>query len=350
VEFNVNSTQQLAQILFDKFELPQIRKRSTAEEVLERLRNKHPLPGMILEYRKLNKLKNTYLDAFPNFIHPETARIHSNFSQTVAATGRLSSSNPNFQNIPIRTDIGREIRKAFRTQKKGWKIISSDYSQIELRIMAHLSRDPGLIKAFQDGEDIHSRTASDIYNISIDDVQPEMRRTAKVVNFAIMYGAGPFRMSQELQIPQSESKKIIEAYFEKYAGIRDYIDRTIEHAREKGYVVTMLGRKRPVWDADSDNRIRREAAARMAINMPIQGTAAEMIKLAMISIHEKLHTDPFQDCKMILQIHDELLFEVPNDLVTEVSNMVVSEMENALPLSVPVVVDCGVGKTWFEAH
>ncbi|GAG46166.1 unnamed protein product, partial [marine sediment metagenome] len=170
-EFNVNSTQQLAQILFDKFELPQIRKRSTAEEVLERLRDKHVLPGMILEYRKLNKLKNTYVDAFPNFIHPETARIHSNFNQTIAATGRLSSSSPNFQNIPIRSEIGREIRKAFRTQKKGWKIISADYSQIELRIMAHLSRDPGLIKAFQDGEDIHSRTASDIYNIPLDDVQ-----------------------------------------------------------------------------------------------------------------------------------------------------------------------------------
>lgn len=177
-----------------------------------------------------------------------------------------------------------------------------------------------------------------------------MRRTAKVVNFAIMYGAGPFRMSQELQIPQSESKKIIKSYFEKYSGIRDYIDRTLELAREKGYVMTMLGRKRPVWDADSDNRIRREAAARMAINMPIQGTAAEMIKLAMISIHEKLQADPFQNCKMILQIHDELLFEVPGEVVNAVSNMVVSEMENALPLSVPVVVDFGVGESWFEAH
>jgi DNA polymerase-1 len=348
-EFNVNSTQQLAHILFDILGLPKIRKRSTAEAVLEQLRDKHPLPGLILEYRKLNKLKNTYLDPLPEYIHPETGRIHTSFSQTVAATGRLSSSNPNFQNIPVRTDIGREIRKAFRTQAPGWKIFSADYSQIELRIMAHLSQDPALLEAFQHGEDIHARTASDVFGVPIDAVLPEMRRTAKVVNFGIMYGAGPFRMSQELGIPRAEAQAIIDTYFHRYAGIREYIDRTLEQARKEKYVQTLLGRKRPVLDADSDNRVRREAAERMAVNMPIQGTAAEMIKLAMIAIHRRLQAENFQ-AKMILQIHDELLFEVPEEELERIQKMVVEEMEQALPLSVPVVVDCGVGDSWFDAH
>jgi DNA polymerase-1 len=271
-EFNINSTQQLANILFDMKGLRQIRKRSTAEEVLKQLVSEDPLPGLMLEYRKYNKLKNTYLDPFPDLINPTTKRIHSSFNQTVTATGRLSSQNPNFQNIPIRTDISREMRKAFRPQKEGWKILSADYSQIELRIMAHLSKDMELIKAFENNEDIHSRTASSVFGVPIEDVLPEMRRTAKVVNFGIMYGAGPFRMSQELGIPRSEAQVIIDVYFKQYSGIQNYIDETLEHARSKKYVQTMLGRKRPVWDIDSDNHIRREAAKRMAINMPIQGT------------------------------------------------------------------------------
>jgi len=349
-EFNVNSTQQLAQILFDTLGLPQIRKRSTAEEVLERLKDKHPLPSLILDYRKLNKLKNTYLDTFPDFIHPDTGRIHSNFSQTIAATGRLSSSNPNFQNIPIRTDVGRQIRKAFRTQNKNWKIFSADYSQIELRIMAHLSRDPGLVTAFRTGEDIHTSTASSIYGIALEDVIPEMRRTAKIVNFAIMYGAGPFRMSQELHVPHNEAKHIIDAYFEKYSGINGYIQNTLEYARKNGYVKTMLGRKRPIWDIDSDNRIKRDAAARMAINMPIQGTAAEMIKLAMIAINNNMKQNDFGGSKLILQIHDELLFEVPEEKLDILKTMVIAEMEKALPLAVPIVVDWGAGNSWYEAH
>jgi len=348
-EFNINSTQQLANILFDILKLPQIRKRSTAEEVLERLKDKHPLPGLILEYRKLNKLKNTYLDPFPEYIHPDTKRVHTSFNQTVTATGRLSSSNPNFQNIPIRTDIGREIRKAFKPQEKGWKIFSADYSQIELRIMAHLSQDPALIAAFKNGEDIHARTASDIFGVPLDAVLPEMRRTAKIVNFGIMYGAGPFRMSQELGIPRNEAQAIIDTYFKRYAGIKDYIERTLEQARKKKYVKTMLGRKRPVWEAENDNRIRREAAERMAINMPIQGTAAEMIKLAMIAIHKEMQSKAMR-AMMILQIHDELLFEVPEDELDELQALVVREMEQALTLSVPIVVDCGVGDSWFEAH
>ncbi len=353
-EFNINSTQQLANILFDMKGLRQIRKRSTAEEVLKQLVTEDPLPSLMLEYRKFNKLKNTYLDPFPELINTITKRIHSSFNQTVAATGRLSSQNPNFQNIPIRTDVGREMRKAFRPQEKGWKILSADYSQIELRIMAHLSKDQELIKAFENNEDIHTRTASSVFGVPIEDVLPEMRRTAKIVNFGIMYGAGPFRMSNELGIPRSEAQVIIDVYFKRYSGIQNYIDETLELARNKKYVQTILGRKRPVWDIDNDNHIRREAAKRMAINMPIQGTAAEMIKKAMISIHGKIHSDVenngYNMAKMILQVHDELLFEVPEDQVEALSKMVVNEMENALPLSVPIVVDCGVGNSWFEAH
>ena len=348
-EFNINSTQQLAQILFDILELPKIKKRSTAEDVLERLKEHHPLPGMILEYRKMNKLKNTYLDPLKEYIHPETGRIHSTFNQTIAATGRLSSTNPNFQNIPIRTDEGREIRKAFRAKEKGWKIFSADYSQIELRIMAHLSEDPELVKAFHEKEDIHSRTASLVYGVPLEDVLPEMRRTAKVVNFGIMYGAGPFRMSQELGIPRDEAMTIIESYFNQYSGIKNYMEKTLDQARELKLVTTMLGRKRPVWEIDSQNQIRKRAAERMAINMPIQGTAAEMIKLAMISIYKKMKQERLESM-MILQIHDELIFEVPESEIEKLQSIVIPEMESALPLSVPIVVDWGVGDTWYEAH
>ena len=348
-EFNINSTQQLAQILFDVLELPKIKKRSTAEDVLKRLQDQHPLPGMILQYRKMNKLKNTYLDPLKDYIHPETGRIHSSFNQTVAATGRLSSTNPNFQNIPIRTDEGREIRKAFRAREEGWKIFSADYSQVELRIMAHLSQDPGLMKAFQNEEDVHARTASLVFGVPLEDVLPEMRRTAKIVNFGIMYGAGPFRMSQELGIPRGEGMAIIEAYFNQYAGIKDYIDRTLEQARKQKWVTTMLGRRRPVWEINSQNQIRRQAAERMAINMPIQGTAAEMIKLAMISIHEKMRKENLKTM-MILQVHDELIFEVPKEEIDKVKSIVISEMESALSLSVPIVVDWGIGDSWYEAH
>lgn len=348
-EFNINSTQQLANILFDILKLPTIRKRSTAVNVLEQLKDIHPLPKLILEYRKLYKLKHTYLDPLNDLIHPVTGRIHTSFHQTIAATGRLSSSKPNFQNIPIRTEIGREIRKAFTSQKKGWKILSADYSQIELRIMAHLSQDPGLIKAFEEGEDVHSRTASLVFGVPFEDVLPEMRRTAKIVNFGIMYGAGPFRMSQELGIPRNEAQLIIDTYFQQYAGIKNYIDKTLEQIRNDKYVETMLGRKRFVHNADSDNRNLREAAERMAINMPIQGTAAEMIKLAMIAIHNEINEKQLKS-KMILQIHDELIFEIPEDEIEIMKKIIIMNMEEALPLSVPIVVDCGIGNSWFEAH
>ena len=349
MEFNVNSTQQLANILFDIIGLPLIKKRSTAEEVLKQLGKNHNLPRLVLEYRKYNKLKNTYVDALPDLINSETNRIHSTFHQTIAATGRLSSTNPNFQNIPIRTDEGKEIRKAICSKGKGWKILSADYSQVELRIMAHLSQDKALCAAFKEGEDIHACTASNVFSVPIDSVLPEMRRIAKVVNFGIMYGAGPFRMSQELDIPRSEAAVIIESYFDQYSGIRTYIDSTLEKARTDKYVETILGRRRPIWDADSNNSLRRQATERMAINMPIQGSAAEMIKLAMVAIHQKLIKKRMES-KMILQIHDELLFEYPESEQESLIFLVTTEMEKALPLSIPVVVEYGIGDNWYEAH
>ncbi len=348
-EFNINSTQQLAKILFDIKGLPEIKKRSTAEDVLERLKGQHLLPELVLEYRKLNKLKNTYIDALPELKLPSTGRIHSTFNQTITATGRLSSSNPNFQNIPIKTEEGREIRKAFKSNNRDWVIFSADYSQIELRIMAHLSQDTSLVDAFNNGDDIHSRTAADVFNVSISDVQPSMRRTAKIVNFGLLYGAGPFRMSQELGIPQKEAKALIEKYFDTYSGIKKYVEDTMQKAKKNRFVKTLLGRKRPVWDIDSSNHLHREAAKRMAINMPIQGTSAEMIKIAMTSVSNHLNEHKMKS-KLVLQIHDELVFETPKNELNDLENMVVDKMVKALPLSVPIEVDSGFGQSWYEAH
>ena len=346
-EFNINSTQQLAVILFDELKLNQIKKRSTAENILKELANDHELPELILEYRKLNKLKNTYVDSLPASINKETNRIHSTFNQTIASTGRLSSTGPNFQNIPIRTEEGREIRKSFIPQKNKWKILSADYSQIELRIMAHLSKDTELLDAFNKNIDIHSRTASLIYNLSIDEIIPEMRRTAKVVNFGIMYGAGAFRISQELGISRSVAQDIIDQYFKKYSGIKSYIDQILDKARKNKYVETIFGRRRPIWDADSDNALKEKASERIAINMPIQGSAAELIKIAMIDIYKKLAKEKLK-AKMILQIHDELLFEFPKDEEDILVSIVVNSMEKAMDLSVPLVVDYGIGNNWLR--
>ena len=348
-EFNVNSTQQLAKILFDDLKLTQIKKRSTAENVLKELIQEHELPTLILEYRKLNKLKNTYVDALPTVINPDTNRIHSTFNQTIASTGRLSSTNPNFQNIPIRTKEGREIRKSFITQRDNWEILSADYSQIELRVMAHLSEDLELCNAFNANLDIHTRTASLIYNVSIDDVQPDMRRTAKVINFGIMYGAGPFRISQELGISRKASQEIIKEYFNQYSGVKKYISATLDKARSDNYVETLLGRRRSVWDINSQNALKRQAAERIAINMPIQGSAAELIKIAMIDVQKNIELE-HMDSKLILQIHDELLFEFPVDEKDVLIPLVKESMENAMKLKVPVIVDYGSGKDWFEAH
>ena len=348
-EFNINSTQQLANILFDILNLPMVKKRSTAEDVLIQLSNKHELPKYLLDYRKYNKLKNTYLDALPEWVHKRTGRIHTTFNQTIATTGRLSSTNPNFQNIPIRRKEGREIRRAFRAQKEGYKILSADYSQIELRIMAHLSCDKNLCNAFKNNEDVHSRTASNVFNVPMDNVMPEMRRIAKIVNFGIMYGAGSFRMSKELDLPINEAGKIIDSYFKQYTGIKNYIEDTIKKAKKDKFIKTILGRRRPVWDLDSDNGIRRKAAERMAVNMPIQGSAAELIKIAMINIFEDIN-EINMSSKMILQIHDELIFEYPQDEESELISLVKKNMENALSLIVPLKVDFGVGLNWYEAH
>ncbi len=348
-EFNVNSPQQLANILFDILELKPVRKRSTDVNVLKVLKNHHPLPEQVLKYRHLKKLKSTYIDAFPELVNPKTNRIHSSFNQTIASTGRLSSTHPNFQNIPIRTEIGKEIRKAFIPQNEDCVLLSADYSQVELRVMAHLSKEPALLKAFENDEDIHSKTASLVYGISQDEVTPEQRRTAKIVNFGIMYGAGPYRMSQELGIEMYGARELINTYFNTYPGIRAYINQTLLEARETGFVTTLGGRKRNAKRLFSDRAQEVQAEERAIVNMPIQGTAAELIKLAMIRIHKKLQEMNYKT-KMILQVHDELLFEVPKTELDEITKIVVNEMENAMSLDVPLKVDYGIGRSWYEAH
>ena len=353
-EFNLASPKQLGEVLFDDLKIESNPKKtktgqySTSEETLSKLSKKHMIVKEILDWRSLQKLMTTYINALPNQIDKKTERIHSVFNQTNTTTGRLSSNNPNLQNIPIRTINGRMIRRAF-TAKEGSVIISADYSQIELRIMAHLSEDKELCKAFKDNLDIHDRTASLIYNVSLDDVQPEMRRTAKVINFGIMYGAGPFRISQELGISRKAAQEIIKQYFIQYSGIQNYIDDTLSKARSDNYVETILGRRRYVWDVNSENALKKQAAERVAINMPIQGSAAELIKIAMIDIQKNIENDKLKS-KMILQIHDELLFEYPLDEEEHLISMVKKSMENAMSLKVPIIVDYGFGKDWFEAH
>ena len=348
-EFNINSPKQLGEILFDELELKPIRKRSTAVEVLAVLKNYHPLPEEVLKYRHLAKLKNTYVDAIPNYVNKETGRVHTSLNQTIAATGRLSSTSPNFQNIPIRTETGREVRKAFVPQNSDWVILSADYSQVELRIMAHYSQEPELIKAFEENSDIHSRTAALVNGIAEAEVTPDQRRSAKVVNFGIMYGAGPYRMSQELGISMADAKILIDNYFATYPGIRKYMDETISQARDIGYVETLYKRRRKTSNLDASNRNIVQAEERVAINMPIQGTAADIIKIAMINIHNKMESENYQS-KMILQIHDELLFECPKAEVDKLAAMVVEKMEGAVSLSVPLKVDWNYGSSWYEAH
>lgn len=351
--FNINSPKQLGQILFKKLALPPVKKTktgySTDVTVLEKLKNEHPLPEKILEFRMLTKLRSTYVDAMPALINPKTQRVHGSFNQTVAATGRLSSSNPNFQNIPIRTEMGREIRKAFCAQEKDHLILAADYSQVELRIMAHLSEDPNLVAAFKQDADIHTHTAATVFNVKQEDVTSDMRRTAKVINFGIMYGAGAHRISQELNINHGEAGAIIKAYFERYTGVRDYIDKTIAECKERGYVATTYGRKRPILDINSENGNLQQAAKRAAINMPVQGTAADIIKIAMIRMRDWMKKEKLKS-KMILQVHDELVFEVHPDELELLKKHVPAIMESATELIVPLKVDVGVGKNWYEAH
>ncbi|MEX0719176.1 MAG: DNA polymerase I [Balneolaceae bacterium] len=353
-KFNINSPQQLGTILFDKMDLPAGKKTktgqySTNEAVLVRLAPKYEISSMILDYRQLSKLKSTYVDALPAIINKETVRVHTEFNQCVAATGRLSSSNPNLQNIPIRTERGREIRKAFIAEE-GYKILSADYSQVELRVIAHIAKDEAMTEAFKNDEDIHARTAKEIFGLdSLDEVTQDHRRKAKEVNFGIPYGVSAYGLASRLGIENNEGKEMIEQYFERFPNILKYINRTKEFAREHGYVKTLSGRRRYIPEINSGNWNRRGFAERTAINMPIQGTAADIIKIAMINIHDWLKEND-KKSRMLLQVHDELIFEIHESELDEVPAKIEELMESAYPLSVPLKVDMGLGVNWLEAH
>jgi len=352
-EFKIGSTQQLGRILFEKLELPVIAKTpkgkpSTRENVLSELATHHALPGLILDWRQLAKLKSTYVDSLGTLIHPETNRIHTNFSQTVAATGRLSSNSPNLQNIPIRTEQGRAIRKAF-IPIEGNKLMSADYVQIELRILAHMSGDENLKKAFQEGHDIHTATAALVYKIPPEEVTRDQRSKAKEVNYGIPYGISAFGLAQRLRCPMKEAQELIENYQQSYPSVAGLLARLVETARENGYAETLLGRRRYVPGINARNRNERSASERIAVNMPIQGTQADMIKLAMVRIQNQLR-ELGMESNMILQVHDELVFSVPENEVGALRELIVPEMIQALPLDVPIEVDVNAGANWLEAH
>ena len=354
-EFNINSPKQLAAVLFDKMGLKPIRKTktgfSTDEDTLTQLATQHELPAQILNYRSLSKLKSTYVDALPTLVNPETRRLHTSLNQTVAATGRLSSADPNLQNIPVKGEYGLRIREAF-VAAPAHTLLCADYSQIEPRILAHLSRDERLVKVFERGEDIHTATAVEIFKLSPELVTKEMRRAAKTVVFGIVYGISPFGLSQNIGVSQTEAKKYIDAYFERYAGVKAFLDKTIEGAKEKGYTTTILGRRRPIPELQSPDPTQRSFGERMAVNSPIQGSAADLIKVAMIAVSKRLHAE-LPSTKMILQVHDELIFETPEKDVERAKQLVKSEMEATGPrlgLSVPLKVDLGVGRNWRAAH
>ncbi len=357
IAFNLASPKQLGEVLFDKMKLDDKAKKTktgqyaTGEDVLAKLRNKHQIVDDILAFRELSKLKSTYVDALPTMINPRTGRVHTSFNQAVAVTGRLSSIDPNLQNIPIRTDRGKEIRKAFVSRGDGWTLLSADYSQIELRIVAAISGDENMIKAFVDNKDIHTATAAKVYGVTESEVTGEMRRAAKAVNFGIIYGQSAFGLAESLGISRTEAKTIIDNYFTEFSSIKKYMDNTINFAREHGYVETIMGRKRYLRDITSANQTVRGYAERNAINSPIQGTAAEMIKLAMIKVHEELKKSGL-NTRMILQVHDELVFDVPENEVAQVTELIKINMERAmaLPHGVPIVAEAGTGKNWLAAH
>jgi len=348
-EFNINSPKQLGFILFEKLKMPMIKKKtktgfSTNEEVLKELSSYHELPDKILAYRELTKLKSTYIDTLPQLVNPITHRVHTSYNQTVAATGRLTSSNPNLQNIPIRTELGNRIREAF-IPEEGYILLSSDYSQIELRILAHVAKDNRLINAFINNEDIHTQTAIEIFGGRPELITPEMRRAAKVVNFGITYGMSAYGLSKELNITTKQAQEMINRYFERYPQVKDYIDKTIEETKLKGFVTSLWGRKRYLPEINSNNRTLREFAYRQAINMPIQGTAADLIKIAMIEIIKKLHS---KKARMLIQVNDELVFEVKEDSLDEVTKLVKECMEGIAKFLVPIKVDVHSGKNWGE--
>jgi DNA polymerase-1 len=350
-DFNINSTKQLAQVLFEDLGLPKQKKTttgfSTDVSVLEELAKLHPLPACLLEYRQLEKLRGTYIEALPALVNRKTGRLHTHFNQTVAATGRLSSNDPNLQNIPVRTEEGRKIRRGFVPREEGWCLVGADYSQIELRILAHMSDDPALIEAFSTGGDIHTLTASKVYGVALGDVTKEMRSAAKAINFGIIYGMTGFRLARDLGITRRTADQFIEDYFKAYQGVRAFIDRTLETCRERGYVETMLGRRRFVPDIKASNPNARSAAERIAMNTPIQGTSADMIKVAMLRIDARLAREGLR-ARMVLQVHDELIFDSPLDEVETLQALVVEEMKAALPLKVPIGVDVHSGPNWEE--
>jgi len=352
--FNIASPKQVGEILFDHLKIVGKAKKTktgqyvTSEEVLESLRNKHEIVGKILEHRGLKKLLSTYIDALPQLVNPETGKIHTSFNQTVTATGRLSSSNPNLQNIPIRNEDGKEIRKAF-VPEDGCLFFSADYSQIELRIMAHLSGDTNMIEAFREGDDIHASTAAKVFKTSIENVSREQRSKAKTANFGIIYGISVFGLAERMNVPRSEAKELIDGYFQTYPQVKEYMDQSIERAREKGYIETIFGRKRFLPDIHSHNAVVRGYAERNAINAPIQGSAADIIKVAMTRIYQRFQNENIRS-KMILQVHDELNFSVYPEEKEKVQQIVIEEMEQAYSMQVPLKADCGWGKNWLEAH
>ncbi len=353
-EFNLNSPKQLGEILFDKLKLdPKAKKTKTGqyktgEEILVKLKDRHEIIEKILDYRQLQKLSSTYVDALPKEINPETGRIHTTFVQTTAATGRLASTNPNLQNIPIRSEQGRQIRKAFVARDQNHVLMSADYSQIELRVIAELSQDPKMLESFKKGEDIHRATAARVFNVTQEEVTREQRDQAKTVNFGIIYGVSAFGLAEQTGLSRSEARQLIDTYYETYPVLKNYIENQIHLAREQGFVETILGRRRYLKDINSRNAIVKGHAERNAINAPIQGSAADIIKIAMINLHEKLQKD-FKT-KMLLQVHDELIFDVPKTELEPVQKLIKETMESAVKLSIPLIVDIGVGENWLEAH
>lgn len=354
VEFNLNSPKQLGEVLFEKLQLdPKAKKTktgqyATGEEVLSKLKDQHPIISDILEYRQLQKLKSTYIDALPVLVNQKTKRLHTTFAQTVAATGRLSSVNPNLQNIPIRSEEGQLIRKAFIARDQNHQIISADYSQIELRLIAQMSQDPIMVEAFRNGEDIHASTAAKVFNVPLEEVTREQRSHAKTVNFGIIYGVSSFGLSEQTGLSRSEAKKLIDAYYETYPTLKKYIENQIEIARKQGYVETIMGRRRYLKDINSSNAVVRSHAERNAVNAPIQGSAADIVKMAMIQIQKELKKN--FETKMLLQVHDELIFDAPKSEVSEVSEMIKNIMESVMQKEVPLVAEVGVGDNWLEAH
>jgi DNA polymerase-1 len=351
--FNIHSTRQLGEVLFERLGLAHGRRTktgwSTDSDVLEKLSAEHELPRAVLEFRQLAKLRSTYTEALPKLVRPSTGRLHTTFNQAVASTGRLSSSDPNLQNIPTRSEIGRRIREAFVPRDETARLLSADYSQIELRIMAHLSQDRALRRAFLDGGDVHTLTAARIADCDPDSVRPEQRAAAKTVNFGVIYGMGPRGLAQQLGIPLDEARRFIEEYFASYPGVRHYTQEMIERARTQGYVTTLFGRKLALPDLKSSHPAQRSAAERVAVNAPIQGSAADIIKNAMVRVHRRIGNEGLRG-RMILQVHDELVFDAPLAEVAPLTELVRHEMEHAAQLTVPIVVDVGVGRNWAEAH